>query len=402
MADFDLKTLVICPNRVLAAEFERTISVLRSFQILADLKSYPNAQAIEMRLRQLEPDVVLLDIASDPVRAGDLIETISAHPSNVAVVGLHVRNDAEAILAALRRGACEFLYAPFDLQIQQEAVSRLRRMRRPVEIAPDRDTGFVIGVSSAKPGSGATTVALELAQALERQAQGRVLLIDADLAAGTLGMTAARPAEDNEDHSLAAVLSGETGPNWHRATRKAGGIEILPAPPNPRPETPDLTRLAEALEAARRAYDWVVIDLPVVFDRLSLMTVSVADCFYLVSTGELASLHLARRALGLLQTLGFGPSSARTLVNRTSKRDGLQLADFQKIFGTPVEALLPEDAVALDKRSSSSEGIAAGPSGGEFSKAVAQFAGRLAKRVAEDRRPVPAGAVGEPAPARAG
>ena len=42
------------------------------------------------------------------------------------------------------------------------------------------------------------------------------------------------------------------------------------------------------LEHARLNYDWVVIDLPVVFQRLSLMTISESDRAFLVSTSELA------------------------------------------------------------------------------------------------------------------
>ena len=35
------------------------------FEVTSELKAYPAAQSLEMRLRQAKPDVVFIDVASD-------------------------------------------------------------------------------------------------------------------------------------------------------------------------------------------------------------------------------------------------------------------------------------------------------------------------------------------------
>ena len=111
----------------------------------------------------------------------------------------------------------------------------------------------------------------------------------------------------------------------------------------PRPPTSgqvDGARLHAVLEHARMNYDWVVIDLPVVFQRLSLMTISESDRAFLVSTPELPSLHLARKAVNLLDQLGFPKERFQIMINRINRRDEIAGSDIERLFNcsdqTPV------------------------------------------------------------------
>ena len=113
-----LTALAIVPDRDLAAQFSKAIERQRSFQILSEFDSYPSTQAIEVRLRQTRPDVILLDLSTNLDVACDLIGSIVALSLQTQIVGLHLRNDSTAILRSLRMGASEFLYAPFDAAIQ--------------------------------------------------------------------------------------------------------------------------------------------------------------------------------------------------------------------------------------------------------------------------------------------
>jgi pilus assembly protein CpaE len=386
LPEFDLQSLLIAPDRGMAEQFLQTGPVLRAFQIVADLKAYPSIQSLDVRLRQYDPDVVLLDVATDPVAAALLIARVIETRPGTQIVALHSRSDKDAVVAALRQGASEFLFVPFELRAQQEAVSRIRRLRRPKALPPEREPGKLICLASAKPGSGATTIALELALALESQTGGRVLLADGDSAGGTLGA----PLVEGETPSLHLLLRGEADPNWHRRTVKAGPVELLPAPREPQPNAADPVRFSEAIEPIRRIYDWTVVDLPVVYERLSLIALPSADAFYMVSTPELGSLHLARRALALIESLGFPKSSARILVNRMPKRDGLAAADLQKIFGAPVEAILPNDEALLEGRPHLPGENGACGAGSEFGRGLQALAAKIrSSRLEPDRAPSP-------------
>ena len=377
-----LTALSVIPNRELASQFSQAIERTRAFQILSDFKSYPSLQTLEIRLRQTKPDVILLDLVSDLDVACELIRSVNSLNLQTHVVGLHLRNDSDAILRSLRMGASEFLYAPFDPQTQTEAVARLRRLLQP-EPAEDAQPGTIIAFASAKPGSGASTLAAQTAFALRRTTSQRVLLADFDLMGGMIGFY----LKLSHTKSLLDALEAADQLNevvWPAFVAAADGVDILPAPETAYAGGVDAARLHAVLEYARLSYDWVVVDLPVVFQRLSLMTISESDrAFLTVSTSELPSLHLARKAVNLLDQLGFPKERFQIMVNRINKRDEIGGADFEKLFNCPVHSRVPNDYFSLHRAVTLGQ-----PVDGhcELGKAIQSLAERLCGRGANDKK----------------
>jgi pilus assembly protein CpaE len=376
-----LTALSIIPDRALSSQFSMAIERTRAFQILSDFKSYPSQQTLEIRLRQTKPDVILLDLVSDLDVACELIRSVNALNLQTHVVGLHVRNDSDAILRSLRMGASEFLYAPFDPDTQTEAVTRLRRLLQP-EPANDVQPGTIIAFSSAKPGSGASTLAAQTAFALRRTTSKRVLLADFDLMGGMIGFY----LKLSHSKSLLDALESADQLNetlWSSFAASADGVDILPAPETAYAGGVDPARLHAVLEYVRLNYDWVVIDLPVVFQRLSLMTISESDRAFLVSTSELPSLHLARKAVNLLDQLGFPKDRFQIMVNRINKRDEIGGADFEKLFNCPVHSRVPNDYFSLHRAVTLGQ-----PVDGhcELGKAIQSLAERLCGNGPNDRK----------------
>jgi pilus assembly protein CpaE len=376
-----LTALSVIPNRELASQFSLAIERTRAFQILSDFKSYPSQQTLEIRLRQTKPDVILLDLVSDLDVACELIRGVNALNLQTHVVGLHVRNDSDAILRSLRMGASEFLYAPFDPETQTEAVARLRRLLQP-EPVNHVQPGTIIAFSSAKPGSGASTLAAQTAFALRRTTSKRVLLADFDLMGGMIGFY----LKLSHTKSLLDALEAAdqlSDTLWPSLVSAADGVDILPAPETAYAGGVDAARLHAVLEYVRQNYDWVVIDLPVVFQRLSLMTVSESDRAFLVSTSELPSLHLARKAVNLLDQLGFPKDRFQMMVNRINKRDEIGGADFEKLFNCPVHSRVPNDYFSLHRAVTLGQ-----PVDGhcELGKAIQSLAERLSGTGSNEKR----------------
>jgi pilus assembly protein CpaE len=370
-----MTALAIMPNRELAAQFSQAIERTRAFQILADLKQYPSQQTLEMRLRQTRPDVILLDVASDLERACELIRAVQALSLTVHVVGLHVRNDSDAILRSLRLGASEFLYAPFDAGIQTEAVARLHRLLHPGP-AEDVQPGTLIAFTGVKPGSGASTLAAQTAFALRRTTSQRVLLADFDLMGGMIGFY----LKLTNTKSLLDALQFAESPTetpWQSFVATSDGVDILPAPETPYTGVVEAARLHAVLEHARMNYRWIVVDLPVVFQRLSLMTISESDHAFLVSTSELPSLHLARKAVNLLDQLGFPKERFQIMVNRVQRRDEIGGSDIEKLFNCSVNSRIPNDYFSLHRAVTLGQPV---DGHSELGKAIESLAGRLSGR----------------------
>ena len=375
-----LTAVSIIADRELAAQLTAALEQTRSFQVLSEFKSYPAHQTLEIRLRQAKPEVILLDLASDLDQACELIRSLSSLNLQVHVVGLHLRNDSDAILRSLRSGASEFLYAPFDAQTQSEAVARLHRLLQPGP-AEEAEPGEIIAFSSAKPGSGASTLAAQAAFALRRATSQRVLLADFDLMGGMIGFY----LKLANTRSLLDLLSqAERLPEvWASAVAVCDGVDVLPAPESPYAGPIDAARLHAVMEYARMNYDWVVIDLPVVFQRLSLMAISESDRAYLVSTPELPSLHLGRKAVNLLDQLGFPKERFQIMMNRIDRRDEIAGSDIERLFNCAIDARIPNDYFSLHRAVTLGQPVDAHC---DLGKAMESLAGRLSNGAVQDRK----------------
>ncbi len=384
--DAPLTALLIAPNRELAENFRRALAETGAFEILAELRAYPPPQTLELRLHQLRPDVVLLDLASNLEQASELIRLVAGAPAGVQVVGLHVRKDSDAVVRSLRLGAGEFLHEPFDAAVQQQAVARLRRLRRPeAEAAPV--AGCVVAFAGLKPGAGASTLASQTAFALQRRAGGRVLLADLDLEGGMIAgcWKLSPPAGAADALSQADRL---TPALWSSLVAQQHGIDVLAAPVAPDHTPPAPERLRDLLAFSRLAYRWVVADAPAVPHRTALAALWECDAAVLISTPELASLHLARRTLSLLDRLGLPRERFRVAVNRASRRDDITRADIAKVINCPIAEVFPEDPHSLHRAISLGRPL---ENGSKLGRAVEQFAARLASDGAAARRPAMAG-----------
>ncbi len=377
----EITALLISPNRELAQQFLATLPQTRAFQILADLKSYPPHQTLDIRARQLKPNVILLDLMTDLPAAVELIKWASALQPPVHVVGLHGHNDSTAILQSLRAGACEFLFAPFELSQQREAIARLRRMIVP-EAPAESEEGHAIAFTSPKPGSGASTIATQTAFSLERLTGKRVLLADCDLTGGTIGFY----LKLSHNYSLVDALQHAEHLDpalWNSLTVNYGGVDILPAPAAPYADAVDPARMRMLVDQARHIYDWVILDLPTVFSRNSLMAISECERALLISTSELPSLHLTRKALTMLDQLGFPKDRFHVLVNRVSKYDRMGLEHIEGLFGCKVHARLPNDYFSLHRVVTLGQPLGAE---GELGKAIESVATKLAGSVIEKKK----------------
>ncbi|MBI3210214.1 MAG: AAA family ATPase [Candidatus Solibacter usitatus] len=342
----ELAALLISPDRELAESFLATVPQVKGFQILADLRSYPTLQTLEMRLRQLQPEIVFVDLGSDFAQAGEVIQYLSNLRPAVHVVGLYAKNDADIILRAVRAGASEFMYQPFEAGLQQEVVSRLRKLRRPAAAA-EVNSGKVLVFSSAKPGAGASTLAVQTAFALKRSTGRKVLLVDLDLAGGTIGFF----LKLNQNRSIADALNTADldVSKWSDFTVSCGGIDILTAPESPHLDAVEITRLQDVLQFARFLYDWIVVDAPSIFNSISQHALAESDRTFLITTSELPSLHLTRKAISMLTQSGVSKDQFQVIVNRASKKDGLGGGDLGKLFECSVQASFPNDYFSLHR-----------------------------------------------------
>jgi len=351
--------VAILPNRALAQQFLRALPESRAFQIAAEWTGYPPLAKLESQLRQTRPDVLLVDVATDLAQATAIITAAAALPAPLPVIALHVANQAEALLECLRAGAAEFLYAPFTRELQLQAVARIASLLPGEEHAETR-RGRLVAFASAKPGSGSSTLAAHSAFALHEVTGQRILLIDFALSSGTMRLLFKLPGTPSLTEALRALEANglhPTAETWGPLVQRKGGVDVLPSPDALSVGSPDPSKLRRILECARPVYDWVIVDLPSVFERLSLLMLPEADHGFLVTTAELPSLHLTRKAVSLLAQMGLSLQNFHVIVNRAGRADEVTLEAMAKIFQAPVYATFPNDYLSLHKALSAGQPI---------------------------------------------
>jgi len=367
-----LTALLIAPDHDLAQQFLMAAEQGRVFQVTGEIKTYPVAQSLEMRLRQAKPQIVFVDVASDLDVSCEVIRACCGVDPQLQIIGIHRENNADAILRSLRAGAAEFIPAPFEITTQTDAAERLRRMLQPDEVC-EHEPGSLNVFSSAKPGSGSSTLAAQTAFALKRATQKRVLLADFDVMGGMIGFY----LKLNHGRSVLDALQAADQLNdgiWSTLIASHDGVDVLSAPDTPFAANLDSARLHAVFEFARQNYDWIIVDVPVVFQRLSLMAISEADQAFLITTSELPSLHLARKAVNLLNQLGFPRDRFQILMNRINKRDEIAVSDIEKLFNCAVHSRFPNDYFSLHRAVTLGQAVDAHS---ELGKAIEALAGKL-------------------------
>jgi cellulose biosynthesis protein BcsQ len=325
-----IRALMVSPNRRIADDFLASLGRGSGFDIVGDLRAYPAIANLDTRIRQLRPDVLLLR------RRHGFEYGWGTHPSrhHIAKPGARHRfahrqrfRSNPEVTAERRVGVsfCSFRH--------HDPGGGPRSNPEPAAIVGIGTRGRQGGGFLERESRGAALRHCDAdcvrSAPLERQT---VLLVDFDLTTGSLAFY----MNVQHSHSLLDLVHNPDrvadSDVWSRATVDAHGIDFIPAPELPYTDAVEPGALHRVLEQARNLYEWIVIDLPSVFHRLSLLTLAESDRAFVVSTAELASLHLTRNAIRLVSQLGLDSEKMQVLVNRMEKRTDLNLSDLSKLF----------------------------------------------------------------------
>jgi pilus assembly protein CpaE len=313
--------------------------------------------------KELEPHIVLMDInmpGVDGITAG---EAISQEVPAAQVIMMSVQGEADYLRRSMLAGAREFLIKPFS---SDELVSSIRRVyelgaaqraryRAPAppvsataqrQPLPPEELGKVISVFSPKGGTGCSTIATNLAIALQTGTEARVVLVDGSLQFGDiavlLNLKPIRTIADLVPHM------GELDAELIHSVMipHSSGIKTLLAPP--RPEMADLVvpdHMKRILEELKKTFDFIVVDTWTSLHDLVLTIMDVSDRIVLITTPDIPSIKNTKLFFEVTEALGYPPEKVFLTINKVDRRSSIRAEDIQTGIKHPVAATL-----ALDER----------------------------------------------------
>jgi pilus assembly protein CpaE len=244
--------------------------------------------------------------------------------------------DPETLLRALRAGAQEVLRHPLDRAALREAVERVSR-----QLAKKSGTGVsrgIISVFSNKGGAGVSTLAANLAISLKRLSGREVALADFDIHSGDaafmLGLSPTR--------SLGDVLAAPKidSASVHDALIKHdSGLFVLSQPELlDQVDSISAGQIGSVLEILSSTFDIVVMDVPHVFNDLTLELFDRSTTILLICEPSIPSVRAARRSLEIFQKLNFlvAQDRVRLVVNRRSEQSAITLPQIEETLGVRV------------------------------------------------------------------
>jgi Flp pilus assembly CpaE family ATPase len=205
-------------------------------------------------------------------------------------------------------------------------------------------SGALVGCIPAQGGSGGSTVCLHVAQKIASMRPGDTLLLDCDFHTGTVAFQLGLEPRK----TILNALESPTPENVRACAARWGDLDVLVGPADPdRIFGGPLHNIDALFEAARRAYGFVVVDLPAPIYSSTTGILGAADRIYLVCTPEITSLHLAKRKIDRMRSLGLIMDKVRLLLNRSGSNRGLDAKQIERITELPVEWALDNDYRAV-------------------------------------------------------
>ncbi|HUP90330.1 MAG TPA: AAA family ATPase [Longimicrobiales bacterium] len=300
-------------------------------------------------LRTVDPQLLIIDISEDPPLGLRLAEYLGELLPTLRIIGVGPMLPAEKLLAAMRVGFTEYLPIPATQESLLDATRAAARRLQPRVVEGPRAPGQIFSFFSAKGGTGATTIAANLAIHLHRLTGRRTLLVDLDMELGEIAVQLGVEARFNFVDMVRNYYRMDEGLLASYIERHESGVHVLSAPYFPqRPEFVQAEQIAEILTLLRQHYEYVVVDTSKSFSPQTLATMEQSDRIFLVATADVPSLRNIKRFTPVLErSLGNMDERVRLVINRYQEDDLVTKEDVARTVGMPVYWTIANDYTAV-------------------------------------------------------
>jgi pilus assembly protein CpaE len=317
-------------------------------------------------------EIVLVAFPPNPERALAVVRDIGRRTS-ASILAVGPATDTKLVLRALREGASEYL----DLaDLRNELFEALQRLDTVEQAA-----GRIVVVLAPSGGSGASTVAVNVATGLA-QKQASCALLDLKLGAGDLApLLDLKPTHTvadlcrNVERMDQSLLQGCLAPT-------STGVKLLAAPARiadvglVTPEAIDVV-----LSLISRHFPFIVVDLDHSFRAEQTRALLKADMIVLILRLDFVSLRNTRITLDFFKEIGVPRDRVRIVANRSGQPGELSPSQAEESLGIKISNSIPDDPRTVNRANNNGVPVVIEAPSAKVSRALLELAANLAEPV---------------------
>lgn len=319
---------------------------LEKFPQLKVLGLTSDPQGFISQYKNMALDVALVEMNGDS-QLPDWLETLPQELPHTHILVCSYNREPDFLIRAMQVGVREFLPLPLSKPDLEAALNRVCITRKRTQSVSDRQ-GQIIAVTCHKGGAGATTLAINLAEALGESTFERIALLDLGRPFPDVGNF----LDQESDYSIVDLVHNVSTLDQsfiQRIMQPYGArLSILHGTSDFREQDSlELESLGQIFAILRHMYKFIVIDLSHWLDELFLKVMTDADMVLMLTALTIPDLRNLKKLWPYILEWHQERHKIRIVVNRYDNRSGLQLRDLENILQHPVFTTLPHDHAAL-------------------------------------------------------
>ncbi|GAC1469929.1 MAG: AAA family ATPase [Isosphaeraceae bacterium] len=379
-----MQVVLVAPN---SETCEMILGLLSRVDALRIAEVSTTYQGAPQRVSEIAPNLVVVEMDSDPSQAISVVQMIVEANPEIAVLPASRVCDSSVILRVLRAGAREFLPLPAGIDELRDTIKRLVTRLDESLNGDGNKTSQIIAVTGASGGIGCTTMAINLGTTLARTMSHEVVLADFDLMLGSVDTC----LDIIPDQTLQGIVQNVDRLDLtllkRSITRHCSGLFVLPHPTAMEESAKiDPEALRRVLVLLGAAYPTVVIDTSKGLQSSDFVAFEMADIILIALQLDLTCLRNTSRLLHLFEQFEGFTQKVRLVLNRSGSFEGeISLKKAEETLKMPVSWHLPNATKIVQSARSKGVPIEAVAEGSKMHLAILEMAKGLRPQPAVEK-----------------